>query len=64
MNFDIFETDNKEKYLIAVSSKLKENIFGSDIAEDICTQVQYFIIKPGIKKSGMGMAAFCRLVKT
>ena len=58
MNFDIFEIDNIEKYLIAVYSKLKENIFDSDIAEDACTQVQYLIIKPGIKKIWNGYGGF------
>ena len=50
MNFDISEIDNIEKYLIVVYSKLKENIFGSDFAEDICIHSQYLIIKLGIKK--------------
>ena len=58
MNVDIFEIDNIERYLISVYSKLKENIFGSDNAEDICTLVQYLIIKLGIKKCGMGIAVF------
>ena len=58
MNFDIFEIDNIERYLIAVYSKLKENIFGSDIVENICTQVQYLIIKPGIKKICNGYGDF------
>ena len=59
MNFNFFGIDNKEKYLIAVYSNLKENIFGSNIAEGIWIQAQYLIIKLGIKKkSGMGTAVF------
>ena len=50
MNFDISEIDNIEKYLIVVYSKLKENIFGSDIAEDYQTGHQ--------KRSGQCMAVF------
>ena len=46
----MLEIDNIEKYLIVVYSKLKENIFGSDIAEDICIHSQHLIIKLGIKK--------------
>ena len=61
MNFDIFEIDNVKKYLIALYSKLKENIFGSDIAEDICTQVQCLFIKPGIKKIWNGYGGFLLL---
>ena len=38
-------------YLIPVYSKPKENIFGSDIAEDICMHSQYLVIKLGIKKN-------------
>ena len=50
MNVDIFEIGNIEMYLIAVFSKLKEKYFRSDIGEDICTQMQYLIIKLAIKK--------------
>ena len=51
MNVDIFEIGNIEMYLIAVFSKLKEKYFRSDIGEDICTQMQYLIIKLAIKKN-------------
>ena len=54
----ILEIDNIEKYLIAAYSKLKENIFGSDIAKDVWTRVQYLIIKPGIKKIWNGYRDF------
>ena len=54
----MLEIDNIEKYLILVYSKLKENIFGADIAKNICTQVQYLIIKPGIKKIWNGYGGF------
>lgn len=51
MNVDIFEIGNIEMYLIVVFSKLKEKYFRSDIGEDICTQMQYLIIKLAIKKN-------------
>ena len=54
----MLKIDNIEKYLIVVYSKLKENVFGADIAKNICTQVQYLIIKPGIKKIWNGCGGF------
>lgn len=49
MIFDISETDNSEKQLNPVYSKLKKILFGSDVT-DIFTGIQYIMIKLSRKK--------------